>query len=184
MGFIFLCLFLVISSAGGASQVSLIEKAGEKKKVAVIAPVKAPVKTIEKTVEIQKPPVEQDFQQMKEFIQQENDRMKEIRILNLDLERADLELRKKEIETKLAGMNKNGRVITSGFSAAAKPVLKVTGIFVNGVDRQVLMNVDGVNIQVKEGESVRQGVIIKKITSDTVLLQYADGKNETIAMGS
>ncbi|MBI4310085.1 MAG: hypothetical protein HY591_07130, partial [Candidatus Omnitrophica bacterium] len=120
-----------------------------------------------------------DFNQMQEFLQQENERVKAIKILNLDLEHANLELKKKEIEVKLAELNKTGVAVNLS-SNPGSPSMGVSGIFVSGTDRWALMNIDGVRVQVKPGQAMRDGMVIKEINADAVIVRHRDARKETI----
>lgn len=124
------------------------------------------------------------FEQMKEFLRQENERIKAIKILNLDLERADLELKKRQIEIKLANLNKH-TVVPAGPASAVflKPAFKLRGIFTSAETRQALINANGVTIQAIEGQTVGEGVTVKQITNDAAVLEYTDGKQETLNLG-
>lgn len=129
--------------------------------------------------------IDDGFTQLKEFMRQEDERLKTIKILNLDVERADLELKKRQIELKLADLNKNTSVaISSNPINPSKPVFRLAGIFVQEDTRQALMNVNGVNMQVGEGKPLAEGVMLKRIDTDTAVLKYPDGKEETLYLGS
>ena len=165
-----------------AGEVSLIEKN-------TITAKKTPVKEksmIQEKKAAKAEPIDQGFEQMKEFIQQENERLKAIKILNLDLERADLELKKGEIEVKIAGLNRGSNAAIAGLSTGiSKPaVVKLCGILMNGDDREALVNMDGIYVQIKEGFALRNGALVRKVSDDAVVLEYADGKKETISLGS
>ncbi len=130
-------------------------------------------------------PSKVDYDQMKEFMRQENERMKAIKILSLDLERADLELRKRQIEVKLSELNKNNPAFTAGMSADfSQPVLRLSGIFIGGDSREALVNVKGINIQVSEGKPIEKDIVLKKIGTDHVLLEHTGGKQEALHLGS
>jgi len=179
---IILFLSMVVDSWGG--EVSLIEKS-------IIVTKKTPIEK-KKITQEEKPskevPIDQSFDQMKEFMRQEDDRIKAIKILNLDLERANLELKKGEIEVKIADLNRNQNVAVGSSGLPAdfpKPALsKLCGIFVNGRNKKALMNVGGSYIQAGEGDTLRGGILVKSINADTVLLEYFDGKKEIINLGS
>jgi hypothetical protein len=125
------------------------------------------------------------YEDMRQFMGQEDERIKAIKILDLDLQRADLELKKRQIEVKLADLNKSNAALSpltaSGF---LKPAFKLSGIFMSGSHREALIDVQGANIQAEEGKMIQDGVIVAKINTDSALLKYADGKQETLNLGS
>ena len=126
---------------------------------------------------------DQEFDQINDFIDQEDEKMKGIKLLNLDLERASLELKKKEIEQKMAQLNKSeGTFSVTSQDAASdetmhKPVVKLISIFQSPAGKQAVLNVNGVNINVKEKQQI-DGVTIKTIDSQEVIVQYADGDSQ------
>ena len=161
-----------------AEQVSLIEAP---QKTAEALPVVQPPA---EPVKIPKEDADKDFQSMKEFMQQENERLKDIKILDLDLQRADLELKKREIEIKLAALNKDQNPVFFGPELSTGPAFKVVGIFLNGKTRQALMKVGGANRQVHEGEKLNSDASVKTITADAVILQFSNGETGTFTLGS
>lgn len=176
MQLILLVLFLSTMNVW-AGEVSLIERnaglAGQKP-----APEK---KIVQEKKAPEKVPIDQSFEQMKEFMRQEDERIKTIKILNLDLERANLELKKGEVAVKIAAIGPSSSLST-GTSKPASP--KLCGIFAQDNNKEALINVSGVYIQAGEGEALRDGVLVKKIGPEAVLLEYPDGKKETIELGS
>ena len=66
---------------------------------------------------------------------------------------------------------------------ASHPVFKVVGIFVHGPQREALMDMGGLQVQVKEGQNIRRDILVAKITPEAVQLKYADGKEETVNFG-
>ena len=177
----------------GADEISLIDKPHIKEAI----PSKVQPEEV-KPSSAHKSPVNQDnpknieagdqnFQQMKDFMREENERFKAIKILNLDLERADLELKQKEIQVKMAQLNKeSGALINSNGSMSvkpAKPLLKISGIFLTDEGKEALINVNGANQNAREGEQIASGIAVKKITSTAVTVQYADGQIQEFKFG-
>ncbi len=115
---------------------------------------------------------------------EENERIKAIKILNLDLERSNLELKKKEIEVKLADLNKNQSVHIQASDSFRPSAVKLAGIFVHGDGRQALFEVDGTYVHAGQGEQVKEGVLVKEIKNDKVILEFKDGKQQTFILGS
>ena len=127
------------------------------------------------------------YDQMQEFMRQENERIKAIKILHLDLERSNLELKKKEIEIKMADLNKNqspSLPVNPAPGSFQPLMMKLSGIFVRGDQREALMEVDGSHVQVRAGGRLRDGITVKKIDSDQVVLEYTDGKQQIFTLGS
>lgn len=175
-----LVFVLLIANAvcAHAGELSLIDKAPEINKEQVL---QGPVQLAR-----EERPMEGDFEQMKEFMRQENEKVKAIKILNLDLARADLELKKKEIEVKLADLNKGHAIDenhSKGSSDLSTPSRNVTGIFVNGPVRSAWMDVHGKHAHVQEGEFLSDGVLVKTIKGNQVTLEYADGKQDIMHFG-
>ncbi len=127
--------------------------------------------------------IDADLEEMHDFMRQENERLKVIKMLNLDVERADLELKKREIEVKIVELNKGQGSAAVLPAVATGSVLKVAGIFMNGEMREALMDLDGVHVSVHEGQKLNNGIVIKKISADEVLIQHEDGQEEGIGLG-
>ena len=182
---IILIILLLLCARAWAGEITLIENNPPPVKEAVS---QKDIAMAEKTVPKEKETVDRDFEQMQEFMRQANERLKSIKILNLDLERADLELKKREIEEKIIGLNKDQNTAPIGLDSSTglvKPMsFKVVGIFLNGNARQAIVSIDGRFIQVQEGQSIRQGVLVNKINADSVIFGYPDGKQETINFGA
>lgn len=182
MNTIFVLLFLVLSTTAFADDVSLIQtnaviKEAAPEEVVAEAPKPSPSPAI----------VDSDLQRMKEFVKEENERLKAIKILNLDLEQASLELKKREIEVKLAGLSSSPNTQSSlsrlSDENGAHPMIKVVGIMLSGDVRSAKLDIGGVISSVSEGKTIKNGVIIKKIFEDGVVIAYLDGREETINFG-
>ncbi len=173
--------FMLLFEVGqvGAHEVSLIEEEAIKENI--VTPQQEP------SEEAEDDPPDDDFQQMNDFIQQENEKLKSIKLLNLDLERADLELKKKEIEQKITKLNKS----EGGLSASSqesttdlkttRPVVKLVSIFESKTMKQAMLSIDGVNVNVKEGQQM-DGVVIKSIDPQAVMVKYEDGQTQELRL--
>lgn len=126
------------------------------------------------------------FEKMQEFILKENERLNAIRILNLDLEQTNLELKKREAEVKLAQLNgkyySSDSVIASGVNK--KPDIKLAAIYYLKNQREASFNINGKITSVRVGNELIPGVSVKKIDADFVTVLCADGKEENFILGS
>ncbi len=116
------------------------------------------------------------LEQLQDFMRKEDEKLKAIKMLDLDLTRADLELRKREIEVKLAGFNASPDAPASG--------IKVRGVMVNGDMHGVWMEVNGQDVHAAQGEYVSGGILLKSVKSNEVVLEHPDGKQEVLGFGS
>ncbi len=122
---------------------------------------------------------EEDYSAMRDFIKQEDERLKEIKLLTLDLEKADLEFKKKEIESKMSGLvggPSPAQGIVSTKTADGLPDVQVSGVMINNTSKAAFINVDQKLFIVREGQEFGNGIKAVKITDQLVSVQYADGK--------
>ena len=128
------------------------------------------------------------YESMKGFIQQEDDRLKEIKLLSLDLEKAGLELKKKEIQNKMEGLNgalpqeKGAASVVRNTGASSD--LRLSGIMINDKVRQAFIVAQGKQLSVHEGQDLANGMKIAKITAKSVSIVYADGTTRQLELGS
>ena len=181
---LFSLIFLPLMRDAQANEISLIEhdilpKGNSEKETSVVT-------TEEDVLEnAQEESHNQDFEDMNDFIHTENEKLKDIRLLNLDLEKYNLEFKKKEIEQKMAQLNKlENPMIPSNQeniagSKMVKPVLKLKSIFENEAKKQAMLSINGININVKQGEKV-SGVTIKIISPQLVAVEYEDGDTQEL----
>ena len=127
------------------------------------------------------PDADKEFEQMDEFVRQENERLKAIKLLSLDLQWADLELRKRKIESKLAALTRGPVALPSANSE--KTILKVAGIFLSEGRKEALVDINGTRHAVSEGESLVGQMLVKQISSDEVVLEYPDGRQHNLKFG-
>jgi|GEM_PF-6200593 len=170
-------IFLVFVTELRADEISLIEKDDLPKTVSRITP--AVTNQEEVATENEETPDEQESQQIDDFIQKENEKLKDIKLLNLDLERSSLELKKREIEQKITQINKSEDPLPISNHENAtevkliKPTLKLLGIFESMGKKQALLNINGTNMNVKEGQNIN-GMIVKSINQQGVVMEYED----------
>ena len=123
---------------------------------------------------------DQGYDAMKDFIRQEDDRLKDIKLLSLDLEKADLEFKKKEIQTKMAGLS--GTVAPDkGVPASGDlPDIRVSGIVIKEGVGHAFISVEGKIFYVREGQDIGDKMKITKITDQAVFIQYPDGRTRPL----
>ncbi len=128
-----------------------------------------------------------DYAKTQEFMAQTNDRLKAIRILNLDIERADLELKREEIEAKrnILRMGRDAQTVrTIDPDSQENPVsVKLAGIFYGKDVRRAMVSVNGDMRDVQEGRIIFGNVKVKAIEADAIILEGSDGTQERIAVG-
>ncbi|MBI3601272.1 MAG: hypothetical protein HY209_00015 [Candidatus Omnitrophica bacterium] len=181
MKFFIMTGFVLLFGAGQvrAHEVSLIEEEAVKENI--VTPQGEP------SEEVEDDPQDDDFQQMNDFIQQENEKLKSIKLLNLDLERADLELKKKEIEQKIAQLNKSEGTLSASSQEnttdlkTSRPIIKLLSIFESKTMKQAMLSIDGVNINVKEGQQMDE-MVVKSINLQTVIVEYEDGQTQELRL--
>ena len=180
---------LLTGKIAWAEQVSFIEhhQAADNHKVQMVLDKKLKVSHVPIPNDPIKMHIDHEFEQMKDFMQQEDERLKAIKILNLDLERANLELKKKEVESKLAVLNQDHVFLPEALklpSSSLQPmVFKVNGVFLTEKIRLAMININGTSTQVAEGQLMREGVLVKRINPEAVTLEYPDGKQEILSVG-
>ncbi len=123
---------------------------------------------------------DQGYDAMKDFIRQEDDRLKDIKLLSLDLEKADLEFKKKEIQAKMAGLS--GTVAQDkGIPASGDlPDIRVSGIVIKEGVGHAFISVEGKIFYVREGQDIGGKMKITKITDQAVFIQYPDGRTRSL----
>jgi hypothetical protein len=130
---------------------------------------------------------DQGYDAMKDFIRQEDDRLKDIKLLSLDLEKADLEFKKKEIQTKMAGLG--GTVAQDKGAPASGPAIggagdlpdvRVSGIVIKEGVGHAFISVEGRIFYVREGQDIGGKMKITKITDQAVFIQYPDGRTRSL----
>ena len=123
---------------------------------------------------------DQGYDAMKDFIRQEDDRLKDIKLLSLDLEKADLEFKKKEIQAKMAGLS--GTVAQDkGIPASGDlPDIRGSGIVIKEGVGHAFISVEGKIFYVREGQDIGGKMKITKITDQAVFIQYPDGRTRSL----
>ena len=122
---------------------------------------------------------EDSYAAMKSFIQQEDERLKDIKLLSLDLE-------KKQIQAKMAelgGAVAQDKGIRSSAETVDKPLdIRVSGIVINDTVKQAFISIDGKTFSVREGREITDKIKVVKITGQSVSIQYADGQTRQLGL--
>ncbi len=125
---------------------------------------------------------DQGYDAMKDFIRQEDDRLKDIKLLSLDLEKADLELKKKEIQTKMAGLSGTVTQDKSAPASGGLPDVRVSGIVIKEGIGRAFISVEGKIFYVREGQDIGDKMKITKIADQAVFIQYPDGRTRPLEL--
>ena len=123
---------------------------------------------------------DQGYDAMKDFIRQEDDRLKDIKLLSLDLEKADLEFKKKEIQTKMAGLSCTVAPDKGVPASGDLPDIRVSGIVIKEGVGHAFISVEGRIFYVREGQDIGDKMKITKITDQAVFIQYPDGRTRSL----
>ena len=121
------------------------------------------------------------FNQMNDFVNEEDEKLKEIKLLDLDLQRADLELKRKEIEQKINQLDKVESFPLmkehdqNAESVVILPSIKLLSIFISDLNKKAVISVNGVNSTVIEGQHI-DSFLVKAIDSRKIVLQFSDGQ--------
>ncbi len=118
-------------------------------------------------------------------MRQEEQRVKAIKLLSLDLEKTDLELKQKEVQVKLAQLNKAnvGESLGTGAPMPDKSVFikRLTALTVTEDFKEAVLDINGVPITVHEGDSIIDGKVLH-IDAQGVMLAYPSGKQEQLSL--
>ena len=183
---IFISALMLFVGESKSNEVSLIEQD-------VLSKVNSEVETNlisneeDDSQELERSYEDQDFLQMNDFIHKEDDKIKDIKLLNLDLEKSTLELKKREIEQKIAQLQRRevSFVLPSkddrDDAKEVKPFIKLRSIFESQFKKQAVLNIDGTDINVTEGQKIK-GVVIRGINQKVVVVEYGDGATEELSL--
>lgn len=125
---------------------------------------------------------DQGYDAMKDFIRQEDDRLKDIKLLSLDLEKADLEFKKKEIQAKMAGLSGTVTQDKGALTPGGLTDIRVSGIVIKEGVGHAFISVEGRIFYVREGQDIGDKMKITKITDQAVLIQYPDGRTRSLEL--
>ena len=122
---------------------------------------------------------EDSYADMKSFIQQEDERLKDIKLLSLDLEKKQIQAKMAELSG-TAAQDKAAGVL--GKVTDGPPDIHVSGVIINDAVKQAFINMDGKMFPVREGQEIGDKMKVIKITSQFVSIQYADGKTHKLGL--
>lgn len=177
---IILYMFLVVDTAS-CEDLSLIEAPAE---IKTDTRTESPVDQ-DASYPDEKSPFSEEFDQMQAFVKEENVRFKQIKLLSLDLEKAGLELKKKEVQKKIEDLERvkvlaDGPVMTNE-GVTPGPMVVLTGIVRTETYKKASLSVNGRSFLLMESESVL-GVTLKEIRDSSVMIVYANGQEKEVAL--
>jgi hypothetical protein len=122
---------------------------------------------------------------MREFMNLENERLREIKLLDLDVTRANLRLKQREAETKLVQLNQEYAIPSSKISSndplVSPMVLK--GVMKVGKEYQAIARVKDKIINVKEGDELDIGLKVLRIENDKVVYKGTNDEEMVLSLG-
>ncbi len=123
--------------------------------------------------------------EMDAYIREEEGRIKDIKLLSLDLEKANIQLKRKEIESKMAELNKTNAptLVTMPQSLPSGGVLlkRLTALTVSGDFKEATININGVSMMAHEGDAVGEAKVAT-INAQGVDIIYPNGKKEKLTL--
>lgn len=121
-----------------------------------------------------------DRSDVDDFIDQENKRMREIKLLNLDLQRADLRSRIKKLdqEDNVSSMLKEKKE-----QDLENFPIKLQGIVRIGDEHVGLLLDHTVRVSAKAGQILRDDVTVVRIDDDKAVFRTKDGKERVVLIG-
>jgi hypothetical protein len=173
-----LVFLLLLPINAYAEQVSLIQMPEPQ----VVPPpaVELPIK--EEEVPEQQVP-DENFLEMKAFMKEQDVRLKAIKLLNLDVARADLELKRREIESKLANLNQGPSSSMQMSMKESDLSIQVASILISPKKREAVLQTGGLRTRVEEGSKINDKTV-SKIEAAAVTLEDAKGNTETLKFES
>ena len=115
-----------------------------------------------------------------EFIEQEDDRLREIRLLSLDLQRADLRSKLSKLDQEInVGVT---TPVKNGYDPGVS-LIKFKGIMDLGSGSQALALVNDRNVTVMVGDAIGEGYVVVRIDEDRLVLKDKAGKERIIELG-
>ncbi|GEM_PF-6369949 len=105
----------------------------------------------------------------------ERSREQELQLLQLDVERLKLELEKKKAVLELASLSAGGEARNVGVQPGTESSLHVRYVSIVGTRKEAVIDADGVEAHVKEGD-VWSGRMVRKISEAGVVTAAQDGQ--------
>lgn len=121
-----------------------------------------------------------------DFIAEENAQLRKIKLLDLDVAKAQLQLKQKEIQVKLAALNPVENV--THHSNLTTHDIEAFGVIVRGViyidsHYQAILQLNNNIVTVKSGDLINGGYKVVDIKSNQVVLNDAQGLEKIILVG-
>lgn len=119
-----------------------------------------------------------DFQQMEEFMREENERLKDIKLLTLDVQKASLELKKKETDQKISQLTiAKDDMPSVGVeeSVQTHPTIQLLGVFSSSAKKEAVLSINGKQGRVQQGEEF-QGIRLVAVKSQMIKVEHQDGE--------
>ncbi len=120
------------------------------------------------------------------FLDQEHRRSEEIRLLNLDLEKSNLELKMKENAKKMneidVSSGRANQVVPSDMAMNGNARYRLRGIFISPKHREALIDVNGHSHTVVIAQLLEEGVEVAAIEDKKVTLKHKDGTSEDLVL--
>lgn len=121
--------------------------------------------------------VEQEDQDV--FIKTEEQIIRDLKLLNLEVEKTKLQLKKQQMLTKL---NKLTDVVEIKEPNAVTSGVCVTSVLLSTQNKVAMLTINGEHERVIEKQKLMDNSIVKEIKADGVLLEDADGKSNFIKL--
>ncbi len=125
----------------------------------------------------------QSLVEMDDYMHQEEGRIKAIKLLSLDLEKANIELKQREVQVKMAELNKSGAFVAPASSPLdqASVSKRLISLTVSGDFKEAVIEVNGAGVIVREGDAVADGKV-GIINDEGLTLIYPEGKEEQLRL--
>jgi TolA-binding protein len=174
----FLCAF------ANAEEVGLLQGQGLLQvKAQLVNKVEEKTSGVDEMPEAQMP--SQLLQEMDEYMRKEDERIKDIRLLSLDLEKAGLELKQKEVQVKMVELSKGSK--SAGVDAGPSSlnpsmfIKRLMALTVTENFKEAMIEINGAVAVVHEGDGIADGKVFV-IDAQGVNIIYPDGKEERLSL--
>lgn len=116
------------------------------------------------------------------FIEDEAKKIREIKLLSLDVQKTDLELKRQQMLVKMQKINNQteSHIVHEQGNMQKMINVVVKSILIAGTKKLAVMGVNNKYFTVSEQQHFSEGLVIKAIEADKVQVQYLDGRVEDI----
>lgn len=121
------------------------------------------------------------LREVDDFARQEEEKIKSIKLLSLDLEKAGIELKQREIQVKISELNKTGPLVVALSSTQASVPRRLIALTLTDDFKEAVMDVGGSSIIVHEGDSIADAKV-ESINAQGVIIRNADGTQESLIL--